>query len=136
MSDQPKDTSSEGSWTEAPKQYQEPTPPPPTYSGEPAPESTGNDLKDAAQDIKQGVGSAAAKVSSWWKSKGEKEVQDFFQQAGEKIEEAAETVKTEIDETVDDIKTQPPENRKSVFGKVAGEVQGLFKPKDTPQRPE
>jgi gas vesicle protein len=134
MSDQPKETSSEDSWTEAPKQYQQPTPPPPAEK--PAPESTGNELKDAAQDIKQGVGSAAAKVSSWWKSKGEKEVQDFFQQAGDKIEEAAETVKTEIDETVDDIKTQPPEKRKSVFGKVAGDVQNLFKSKDKPQKPE
>ena len=135
MSDQPKETSPDDSWTEAPKQYQELTPPPP-FPEEPKNESTGNDLKDAAEDIKQGVGSAAAKVSSWWKSKGEKDVQDFFQQAGDKIEEAAGTVKTEIDETVDDIKTQPPETRKSVFGKVAGEVQNIFKPKDKPQKPE
>lgn len=134
MSDQPKETSSESSWTEAPKQYQEPTPPPQVEA--PAPESSGNELKDAAEDIKQGVGSAAAKVSSWWKSKGEKDVQDFFQHAGDKIEEAAGTVKEGIDETVDDIKTQPPEKRKSVFGKMAGDVQNIFKSKDKPQKPE
>lgn len=134
MSDQPKEPSSTDSWTEAPKQYQQAAPPP--FADEPAPESTGSELKDAAQDIKQGVGSAAAKVSSWWKNKGEKGVQDFFQQAGDKIEEAADTVKTEIDETVDDIKSQPPENRKSVFGKVAGDVQNIFRSKDKPQKPE
>ena len=134
MTDQPKDTSSEGSWTEAPKQYQDPTPPPTPES--PKSESTGNELKDAAEDIKQGVGSAAKKVSTWWKEKGEQEVQDFFQEAGKKIDEAADIVKTEIDETVDDIKTQPPEKRKSAFGKVAGEVQNLFNPKGPTQKPE
>jgi len=133
MSDQPNEKSSEGSWTEAPKQYQDKTPPP---APESATESTGNELKDAAEDIKRGVGSAAEKVSTWWKSKGEKEVQDFFQQAEDKIEEAVDIVKTEIDETVDDIKTQPPEKRKSVFGKVTGEVQNIFRSKEKPQKPE
>lgn len=132
MTDQPTHSSSEGSWTEAPKQYQEPT----TPSVEPAPDTSGGDLKDAAQELKEGVESAAAKVSSWWKSKGEQEVQDFFKQAGEKIDEAATIVEKEIEETVDDIKTQPPEQRKSVFGKFAGDVQNLFGSKDKPQKPQ
>ncbi|MGB4594980.1 MAG: hypothetical protein WBI14_03655 [Anaerolineaceae bacterium] len=134
MSEQPKQTSSDNSWNEAPKQYPYQAPPPPPE--EPKSEASGSELKDAAEDIKQGVESAVGKVSSWWNSKGEKEVKEFLQQAGEKIEEAGEIVQTEIDETVDDIKTQPPEKRKSAVGKVAGELQNLFKKQDSHNKPE
>ncbi len=112
-------------WQDVPKEYQQASPPPSTEAR--TPETVSNELENAINDIREEIESAAAEVSSWWETKGEQDISAFLDQAGDKIKEAAEIVKTEVDETVEDMKARPSESRKSVFGKIAGEVQILFK---------
>ncbi|NLW71949.1 MAG: hypothetical protein GXY37_03530 [Chloroflexi bacterium] len=123
---------SRNDWKEVPKEYQQDGPPPP--AGEHTAEMSSSELEEAINDIRKGIESAAAKVSSWWKTKGEQETSDFLDQAEDKIKRAAELVKAEVDETVKDVKTQPPKSRESVIGKLVGEVETLFNSRDKPER--